>query len=235
MNAATAFIEPEPRDPDGPAAPCAAEARQARQLGVLQELTEIGMQMARALRDEALAPVEAPAEAPTQPAPRARFGGKDLGLQFSRIAKAVRQTVALETHIAQGLQIARGEAQQRRRNVAQLELQHRQEDVREYVSQAVEADAARSGTSETEVERLLDDLDERIEEGLYDDCLADAPFPELIERICADLGVIVDWRLYKDLDWGAAFLREHTETDIGAERWGAEDPPADSGAAEDSS
>ena len=225
---ATASIEPEQQDPDGAVEPCAAEVRQARQLGLLQELAEIGMQMARAVRDEAVAPAPPPADAPGEPAPPSRFTGKDLGLQYSRIAKAVRQTLALETRIAEGLQIGRAEEQRRQANVRQLELQHRQEDVREYVAEAVAADAERRGSSEQEVERLLADLDERLEDGEFDDRLADAPFPELIERICADLGVIVDWRLWKDHDWGAAFLREHTETDIGAERWGSDYPASDS-------
>ena len=199
-----------------------ALARKERCLQVLQELTEIGMEIARALKAEALARVEA------EPAVAPRFAKADLGLVFSRIAKAVRQTVALEMRIAEGLQIGRAEEQRRQANVRQLELQHRQEDVREYVAEAVAADAERRGSSEQEVERLLADLDERLEDGEFDDRLADAPFPELIERICAALGVIVDWRLWKDLDWGAEFLREHTETDIGAERWGSEYPPSDS-------
>ena len=200
----------------------AAAARKERLLQVLQELTEIGMEIARALKAEALARVDAkPAAAPA-------FAKADLGLVFSRIAKAVRQTVALEMRIAEGLQISRAEEQRRQANVRQLEAQHRQEDVREYVAEAVAADAERRGSSDKDVERLLADLDERLEDGDYDDRLADAPFPELIERICADLGVIVDWRLWKDHDWGAEFLREHTETDLGAERWGSEYPAADS-------
>ena len=200
----------------------AALARKDRLLHVLQELTEIGMEIARAVRAEALARVDAaPAVAPA-------FARADLGLVFSRIAKAVRQTVALEMRIAEGLQISRAEEQRRQANVRQLELRHRQEDVREYVAEAVAADAERRGSSEKEVERLLADLDERLEDGHYDDRLADAPFPELIDRICADLGVTADWRLWKDHDWGAEFLREHTETDIGAERWLSEYPAADS-------
>ena len=199
----------------------ATAARKERLLQVLQELTEIGMEIARALKAEALARVDAkPAAAPA-------FAKADLGLVFSRIAKAVRQTVALEMRIAEGLQISRAEEQRRQANVRQLEAQHRQEDVREYVAEAVAADAERRGSSEKDVERLLADLDERLEDGEFDDRLADAPFPELIERICAVLGVTVDWRLWKDLDWGAEFLREHTETDIGAERWGSEYPAAD--------
>lgn len=229
VTATSAFIEPGPRDPDGPAEPCAAEARQARQLGVLQELTEIGMQMARALRDEALAPIEAPAEAPPQPAPRARFGGKDLGLQFSRIAKAVRQTVALETRVAEGIETARREHEQRRVGAARMAFDDHQDDIRGFVVQAIESEAERRELPESEVERLTDELDERLEDGCYDDALADGPIAELVGRICFDLGLTPDWRIW-DEDWAVQYIKDHTPDDIGAERWARDYPPEGGGA-----
>jgi len=203
----------------------AAIDRTERHLRILQELADIGMRLARAVEAEVLAPPAA-AEA-AEPAVPARFAGADLGLVFSRIAKAVRQTLALETRLADGLETARRDQARRRANAEQLTLQHRQEDIRDFVAQAVEAEGERRELPETEVERLLDDLDERLEEGRYDDALADAPIPELITRICNDLGVSPDWRLWKHLDWGAEFLREHTPADIGAERWLGEYPPPD--------
>ena len=62
----------------------AIAARKERLLQVLQELTEIGMEMARALKAEAQARVDA------EPAVTSAFAKADLGLVFSRIAKAVR-------------------------------------------------------------------------------------------------------------------------------------------------
>jgi len=225
MNAATAINDPEPRDPDGPAGACAAEARLARQLGILQELAEIGMQMARAVRDEALAPVEPPAEAPATPAPRSRFEGKDLALQFSRIARAVRQTMALETRVAEGIATARQAHEQRTVGAARLALDDRQDDIRGFVAQAIEAEADRRELPEREVERLTDELDERLEGGGYDDALADGPIAELVARICFDLGLTPDWRIWDDQDWAIQYLKDHTPDDIGAERWFSEYPP----------
>jgi hypothetical protein len=67
----SAIIASAPDDPEG---------RTARQLAMLQELAEIGMQIARVVRDEALA-TEAPVddEAPER---SSRFGNGDLGLVY---------------------------------------------------------------------------------------------------------------------------------------------------------
>ena len=73
MQDESATVEPEADDPEA-----RAEARTARQLAMLQELAEIGLQIARAARDEALArgePVDE--EAPARVSP---FGRGDLGL-----------------------------------------------------------------------------------------------------------------------------------------------------------
>jgi hypothetical protein len=193
------------------------ESRAERHLRLLQELAEIGMDIARAVRAEALARDDA-----AEPTP-SRFGKGDLGLVYSRVARAVRQTFALEARLAEGIEKARVDREQRRVNVAQLEFEQRQEDIRDFVAQAIEADAARRHTPEEAVERLLDDLDERLEDGAYDDALADAPIAELVARICDDLGISPDWRIWDDQDWAIEYLREHTPTDIGAERWLGQD------------
>ena len=209
MDDAPAFIDP---------APDAAEARTARQLAMLHELAEIGMQIARAVRDEALARAALADEG--SPQPRSRFGGGDLGLVYGRIAKAVRQTLALETRIAEGVEKARVE--QRRGHVAAVRaaFEERQHEIRDYVAEAIEAEAVERQSPEREIERLLDDLDERLEAGDYDDALADAPIGDLVARICADLGVTPDWRLWEGEDW---FLEYENSlppyNDIGADRW----------------
>jgi hypothetical protein len=209
---ASAFIAPAPDDPEG-----RAEIR-ARQLAMLQELAEIGMQMARAVRDEALVRAELDEAAPAPPSP---FGGGDLGLVYSRIARAVRQTLALETRVAEGIE--KGKIEQARSRVAAIRtaLDERQHAVRDYVADAIEAEAAERGTPEKDVERLLDDLDERLEDGDYDDALADAPIGDLVARICADLGVTPDWSLWDDQAWAIEYEKSLPPFggDIGAERW----------------
>jgi hypothetical protein len=204
------FVDTDDDSIDAP-----AESRAERHLRLLQELAEIGMDIARAVRAEALAAVDDDAAAPAP----SRFGRSDPGLVFSRIARAVRQTLALEEQIAAGRDKAREEHARGRRNVEQLIFEQRQEDIREFVARAVEADAAERKLPDEAVERLLDDLDERLEDGAYDDALADGPIAELVERICRDLGVVPDWRIWDDQDWAIEYLREHTPTDIGAERW----------------
>jgi hypothetical protein len=191
------------------------ESRAERHLRLLQELAEIGMDIARAVRAEAVA--EAGAD---EPAP-SRFGRAEPGLVFSRIARAVRQTLALEARLGEEIGKARAEDERRRVNVAQLVQQQRQDDIRDFVAQAIEAEAVECKTPDSDVERLLDDLDERLEDGCYDDALAeeDAPIAELVARICDDLGVTPDWRIWDDQDWAIEYLKARTPDDIGADRW----------------
>jgi hypothetical protein len=198
-----------------------AQARTERQLAMLAELAEIGMQIARAVRDEAVARTEA-VDAAAQPS---RFGKGDLGLVYSRIARAVRQTLALEASVAEGRDNARVEQERRRVDLGQLIFRQRQDDIREFVAQAIEADAVERHSADSDVERLLDDLDERLEDGQYDDALADAPIAELVGRICYDLGITPDWRIWDDQDWAIEHLRENTPADIGADRWLHLQPP----------
>jgi hypothetical protein len=220
VDTASAIIEPAPDDPEGRAA-----ARTARQLAMLQELAEIGMQMARAVRDEALARAEDADAAPKPPSP---FGGGDLGLVYARIARAVRQTLALETRVADGIEKAGIEQARNRVAAVRTALDERQHAVRDYVADAIEAEAAERGTPDRDVERLLDDLDERLDDGDYDDALADGPIGDLVARICADLGVTPDWSLWEDQDWAIEYEKSLPPYggDIGAERWRHLEAPA---------
>ena len=118
--------------------------------------------------------------------------------------------------------LGRSAAPQTRR---QLAFEQRQEDIREFVAQAIEAEAVERRAPDSDVERLLDDLDERLDDGDYDDALADAPIAELVARICDDLGVTPDWRIWDDQDWAIEHLKACTPDDIGAERWKTRRPP----------
>jgi hypothetical protein len=176
----------------------AADERAERHLQTLQELAEIGMDLARDVRAKALAP--APAPAPAEPA-RA-----DFGLMFSRIARAVRQTLALEARFAEDR-----DARDRRTQTEHAKRRglQRKNAVRQIVEQAIESE-----TDGTEREDLLYDLHERFE---YDDDLgfADRPIAEQVARICRDLGVTPDWSLWADEDWAIeeAAARRHGSLD----------------------
>src|SRR5260370_42617700 len=73
--------------------------RTERHLRMLEELAEIGMDLARAVRRQALEQEAAePAGAADRAGTTERVGG-DLALIFSRIARAVRHTVVLQSMI----------------------------------------------------------------------------------------------------------------------------------------
>ena len=72
-----------------PPRPCEREARALRQMRMLEELAEIGMKLARAVERRIEEKLSADAE----------DGDAGLALVFSRISRAVRQTIALESRL----------------------------------------------------------------------------------------------------------------------------------------
>ena len=194
------MVEPaiSPED-TAPCACCAgAGTRIARQLAMLQELAEIGMDLARAVRREALAEPKDDG-APKTPTRSAA----DYDLALSRIARTVRQTLALETRLAAdheaeqetGRHIVRESARQ-----LQTELHRAQKraQVRQITTEAIEA-----GIHEDCHAEWLAEMDERLER--YDDEIRDdldrKPIGALVAEICRALGVPVDWSLWEQEDW----------------------------------
>jgi hypothetical protein len=171
MDDAHAIAEPTPTDP--------AVERAERHGRVLQELAELGMTHARAVT--AQASVADPARA------------NDLALAFSRIARAVRQTLALEARLAEDRKTAVTEIAQRRAFAAR----DRRSRVENLVERAIDAEA-----SDAEAENLYADLQERLEDaddlaGFYDRSV-----PEIVALICKDLGVTPPHIHWDDADWG---------------------------------
>ena len=156
-----------------------SDDRAERHARVLRELTEIGMDLAREVRRQAL---EAGTDIPAA----------DLALEFSRIARAVRQTVALEAKLAEDRQARADKTEASRVLDARVRGIRRKTRVIGLVERVLE--------SESDGERLLDDLAERLEDE-NDTDFADAPIGELVARICRDLGVTPDWTLWDDEPW----------------------------------
>src|SRR6185369_8311262 len=147
--------------------------------------------------------------------PASPFGGGDLGLMFTRIARAVRQTVALETRVAADRGTAQAQHAAPLAGEARTQLSRRKDKLRRIVEQAIEAEAHGS-----EAEHLLLDLDERLDGAEDDADFADAPIADQVARLCADLGVTPDWTLWEDQDWAIAYEKSRPpDNDIGAERW----------------
>lgn len=166
-----------------------AEARAQHRFEVLRELTDIGMELARDVRRQALGPAEPEA----QPI--------DYSLRFGRIARAVRQTLALQERFDSEHRARREKIEKERAVDAGVRGLFRKNKVEEIVERVLE--------NESDSERLIETLNERLEDA-EDADFADRPLGELVAGICRDLGVAIDWRVWDDEAWGleaAAFER----------------------------
>ena len=176
-------ISPVP--PDQPGA-----ARTARHLCLLEELAELGMELARAAAQQALAEWNRPPQnATASPAPEtaasrgARPGPRlDPGLTFARVSRAVRQTIALEARIAAG-DIGPG----RRWWPNRLPADPRLPVIRRVLHAAAEAetDGAARRDLRRQIDERLDDLPEADPDG-------ELAVDEIIASICGALGISVD-------------------------------------------
>ena len=170
-----------------------SEARASRQMQMLQELAEIGMRLARAVGHQvAKCAPEGADDAGADVA-------ADLALVFSRISRAVRQTIALEARLDRQLHEARRAEDavlaEHARAATRTLARRRKHTVREAVQQAVEAEACGP-----ELEALLADLDERLEDSDDDLDFAELPIGALVARICRQLGVVHDPDLWQETD-----------------------------------
>jgi hypothetical protein len=138
---------------------------------VLAELTELGLELARDLQARGLAAEDAKAAA-------------DLSLAFHRVARSVRQTVALEARLERDRQRLAREA----RSDLQRETRARVQQRKAQLGAAVRREIWTEAEGE-EAERLLDDLDDWLDEESLADGFAVAPIEAHIERIRADLGL----------------------------------------------
>jgi hypothetical protein len=143
-----------------------------RHAPILAELAELGLSLARAVHEKALA-AETPAEL------------AEMTLAFHRISRSVRQTLALEAKLERDrarrdLEV-RAEADRGRQEAAE----RRKRQVRIAVERTIWAERE----SYDEAERLIDELDDILtEEALSDEFLA-GPVEAHIERIRQDLGL----------------------------------------------
>jgi hypothetical protein len=187
MSAATSALTPAPF-PHG--APETDEARTERHLAVLKELTEIGLTLARAVCAQATG--EAAPDAPP-------IVSTDLGLTASRIARAVRQTVALEARLAEDRRAGQADRAAKRAQETKVRAWLRKAKVQDIVERAIEAQETGDAA-----EDLLSDLAERLADPDDEAVFADRPLPDLVARICRDLGVTPPTGLWDDADWGIA-------------------------------
>lgn len=180
----------------------AASERFAYQQTVLRELTELSLRVGRALCGEVEA---ARQDAPGDETPPRRSTA-DPGLAMSRIARSVRQNLALEARFADDAQATEGrrvdhaaqrKAEAIRQHQAKRAADHaRKVDVRDAVEILIDFEAPDEAGAELLLDRLEDlmDPDETAR-------FADAPITEWIAAICQDLGLAPGWDLWSGQDW----------------------------------
>jgi hypothetical protein len=164
--------------------PEAAE-RRARHLRILAELADIGMELVQQVRLQAL----------EEDAP----GGADPVLAFTRLAKAVRQTVALEARVAAGgfdsvQPVSRAS---RSDPAARSRARQVKERVRRSVEEAIAFEAEGDDT-----EDLLRDLHERLDDPAFEDEFDGQPIGIIVASICAALGVQANLKAFSDAELG---------------------------------
>ena len=167
-------------------APDPAVARAERRLRLLQELSEIGMELARALKPGT--------EADETP-------GKDPAAAFAPLSRSIRLTLTLEAKTDEALRDLKAGVV-RAREEARAPMS---EEVRKARKTRIEGLVADVITAEAEDAREFDSLyaalEERLEEDeAYEDC-AERPLRETIERLCKDLMLTPDWSRWDGDGW----------------------------------
>jgi hypothetical protein len=151
-----------------------------RQLEALGELADIGLKLARAVERQ-VSKAEAPSVADLNAA----------AMAYARVARAVRQSVMLQSRLQAEQHAATAGAGGLRARVARI------------VRRAIED---QHGEAE-QTERLCAEAAERLEQERYGDLLA-RPVGEIVADICKDLGLSPDWRgLADELAAAEAFAR----------------------------
>ena len=157
---------------DAPAEGGEAPARPLaeRQLEALNELVGIGLNIARAIERQV-----------SGPGPQSIADLDAAALAYARVARAVRQTVMLQSKLQAERNAAAAKAGDLRARVARI------------VRRAIED----AHDDAEQVERLAAEAAERLEQERYGDLLT-RPIGEIVAAICKDLGLEPDWPALKD-------------------------------------
>jgi hypothetical protein len=172
-------------------APDPSIARAERRLRLLEELAEIGMELARALRPCAQTGEAAPDEAP----------GKDPAEAFAPLSRAIRLTLALEAKtdaalrdLKAGIVRERAEARERIAKTARENCVNR---VRDLVLSVADVECDDFDAHDN----LFEALNERLEQDeAYEKC-HERPLRETVERLCKDLKLTPDWSRWAGEGW----------------------------------
>src|SRR5271154_5130255 len=190
------------RHPDARAAREGSAARSAetieeRHQRMLKKLAEMAMELSEAAHEEAMAEIAARKADPAKPEP-----ARDPMLSFSRMARVVRQTVALEAKFekerkaeAQGNEWADHYCRYAMATVASDEQKRR-------VRKLVEKEIERNALSPSDRADLTERLHERLEDdGHWRDLADNRSVGEIIMTLCEELGFDPDWAALREGIW----------------------------------
>jgi hypothetical protein len=161
---------------------------------MLDRLAEIGMEIAEALGRQIVAQAAEPQAAPAT----------DLALAFTRVARAVRQTLALKPRLAEDQRMT--DLQDRQRAAHAARKRRGKAAVERAVEHAIAADCQAEDGTETDetlhdAERLRVELRERLDDADIDAELSSGSIGDIIAGICADLGIAPDWDACRNEAW----------------------------------
>jgi hypothetical protein len=198
MSDPSAALQDPPADDDP------AVLRAERRLAVLQELTEIGMRLARALDPGAASPGAAPVDGK----------GRNPADAFAPLSRAIRLTVALEAKTDQELRDLKAgvvrertqeneHAAERARLAARKPGHPRVERVRDLVLGLAHAELP----DRESLDRLFHVLDGLLEDDdIRDDCI-EQPLRDNVESLCEILGLHPDWSRWEGEGWAAGYIQ----------------------------
>lgn len=165
-----------------------------RQIAMLGELAEAGLQIALAIRDQAVGrDVEA-----------ASVVTGDISLAYARVSRAVRMTLALQIQVIAEIDALKIEAAEATAAAVLKDKHDRffgKRPQQERVKRIVGRIASAEHDSRDIVERITREALERLEdEDLYGDMLS-RPFSDIVADICRDLGLSPDWAALAREPW----------------------------------
>ena len=191
--------------------------RAERRLRDLAELTEIGMELTRALQRRVLAEAEAATVSTvingeiddSAKSPASKKPSSDPTEAFAKISRAVRLTINLETKADDALralqsgQFLAREALRAERDRPKTvdELVKASTDARHRTYDRVETAIDRESLSEADYCGLMEAFGERLDNDEVYIGLEDRPLRETVERLCHDLGLSPDWSRWEGDDW----------------------------------
>ena len=161
----------------------------------LQTLAAIGVKIAEALSDQ----VDLASEDPEVL--------HQLALTFSRLARTVRQTHALEARLRRDLKA--GVVARRAERKAQAEAQRAEALAqRKQALRRVGRQAIADHEPVFEQGGLINELNERLADLCDDETFLDRPFSTVLIEICEALGLVADFTVWRREPWAVAEVRD---------------------------